>query len=167
MIKTNIELLNEISAKLGGKSDASVLVEGLNNIANALGDTDPDQMVTVPQALETVLEYVGGGGGGISNPILTINCINSINPTVFLLYKIEDGILKYVEDVVDPGETKAVETIAVYNEDWSGGEYLYYFGDAGEGTVSDLSNCTVSKDRTATITDPTKPASLTFTIVVG
>lgn len=64
-IKTNIELLNEISAKLGGKSDASVLVEGLNNIANALGDTDPDQMVTVPQALETVLEYVGGGGGGI------------------------------------------------------------------------------------------------------
>ena len=65
MIKTNIELLNEISAKLGGKSDASVLVEGLNNIANALGDTDPDQMVTVPQALETVLDHMDGGGGDV------------------------------------------------------------------------------------------------------
>ena len=63
-IKTNIELLNEISAKLGGKSDASVLVEGLNNIANALGDTDPDQVVTVSQALETVLDHMDGGGGG-------------------------------------------------------------------------------------------------------
>ena len=72
MIKTNIQLLNEISAKVGGKSDASVLVEALNNIANALGDTKADEMVTVPQALQTVLEYIDGGGGGFETVKVTV-----------------------------------------------------------------------------------------------
>ena len=62
MIKTKIQLLNDIAAKLGGNSNASVGVEALNNIANALGDTAPDQMVTESEALENILEYVDGGG---------------------------------------------------------------------------------------------------------
>ena len=115
----------------------------------------------VPAGLKSEFT-LGESGGGISNPILTINCINSINPTVFLVYIIEDGILKHVEDVVDPDETKAVETIAIYDGDW--GKYLYYFAESGEGTVSDLSNCTVDNGM-AIITDPTEPASFTFTIV--
>lgn len=91
-IKTNIELLNEISVKLGGKSDASVLVEGLNNIANALGDTDPDQMVTVSQALETILDHMdGGGGSSYADYLNTVFTTSSGIPNVDLDFEIKTG----------------------------------------------------------------------------
>jgi len=62
-MKTNLQVLNEISAKLGGREDALVITEALNNIANALGDTEPDRISTVSESLTDILEYVGGGGG--------------------------------------------------------------------------------------------------------
>ena len=61
-MKTKLQILNEISAKLGGETDAPVVVEALNNIANALGDDNPDNITTVSEALTDILEYAGGGG---------------------------------------------------------------------------------------------------------
>ena len=39
-------------------------VEILNEIANKLGDTSPDEMITESQALQNILDHMDGGGGG-------------------------------------------------------------------------------------------------------
>lgn len=83
-MKTNLQVLNEISNKLGGGSDAVVVTEALNNIANALGDNEPDRIKTISESLEDILEYVGGGGGGIDYVIAeqTVEITGGDLPTV-------------------------------------------------------------------------------------
>ena len=114
MIETNVTVLNEISAKLGGKADATLVVEALNNIANAMGDNEPDKLKTVSEALEDILEYAGGGGGSSITPLVEITVINNSSTDV-LLY---DGIYirdnKYYkeEPTVASGETKVITEVA-------------------------------------------------------
>lgn len=183
-IKTNIELLNEISAKLGGKSDASVLVEGLNNIANALGDTDPDQMVTVSQALETVLDHMDGGGGGSSlkgkikvkivnnstSPIMPY-AVNQELPLFALL--IDGGIYNSTFDfessIILPNSEAYVDYICIGNLngdviEWKVHTNKMVLGQASvqTKTITELVNCVADGLDQIEITDPTIEASCTI-----
>lgn len=51
-------------------------VEILNEIANKLGDTSPDEMITESQALQNILDHMDGGGGGASDMffVVEIHC---------------------------------------------------------------------------------------------
>jgi len=163
-MKTNVQILNEISAKLGGKADASVKVEALNNIANALGDNEPDRMVTISEALSDILEYVGGGGGGDITPVLKMEVSNLSNDAKeFGINAIQNHTVIYEDVSVPINSVQDVETLCV-GEKGDDDEFIYYFNIELASSVTDLVNCTYD-DETGDIyiTDPSQNASCSVT----
>lgn len=72
-------------------------VEILNEIANKLGDTSPDEMITESQALQNILDHMDGGGGG-DNPFFVIdihrNQDNSVECEYKTSYEVNEAINK-------------------------------------------------------------------------
>ena len=170
MIETNVTVLNEISAKLGGKADATLVVEALNNIANAMGDNEPDKLKTVSEALADILEYAGGGGSSAySNPILTVKVVNSSGSSTVVgslnnaPYINDDSLETFWTEQAD-GTTEEYAFLIVYDNIDDRG---YYFDLSmmvdDTSNVSDVVNLQ-ENDGLYTVIDPTQPASLTVTI---
>ena len=174
-METNVNILNEISVKLGGESGASSVVEALNNIANALGDTDPDVIRTVNDSLNDILEYAGGGGGSsYSNPILTIKYVNgtgsSINISgyqtagyIFNNTVLGGGLNEPVIEIAS-GENATFEVIVLLTNDPNEpfATTIPFSLDVNSIAASDEVNCTYDEGWVI-ITDPTSNASITVT----
>lgn len=179
-MKTNLEVLNEISEKLGGQGNATSVTESLNNIANALGDTNPDEIISVSDSLEDILQYAGQGGGGDIKPKLTITVTNNSNSLFFFgTIKLKDGniVIADAEEyaAVNPTETITFSTLVLGVSDGENNIYQYnnsYFqlyGSMGTGVIdyanaSEQVNCTCASDG-FTITDPSQDASITVEVV--
>lgn len=164
-MKTNLEVLNEISQKLGGVSNATSVTESLNNIANALGDTNPDQIISVSDSLEDILGVAGGGGGGsFVNPIVTVEvtCSLAKGGEISLAYELDDNELLYSTTFLDNNQTETFECLAVCYES---GYYVGVGSDWSIGT-SNRVNCTYSNGKIY-VTDHTKPASISVEISDG
>ena len=176
MIKTKVQILNEIAAKLGGDTNASLVIEALNNIANALGDTDPDELVTESQALNTILGYVEGGGGGSLSPVLHIRCINGSEYGTFVPWnRITDGHLLNGWKIVNADSTVEFDCIVfhIFADDYDEQDNPievdrgYYVVLSGFD-ISDTVNCTYDSDSgNLYITDPANDASVTLTAKTG
>lgn len=174
-MKTNLEVLNEISAKLEGQDNATSITEALNNIANALGDNNPDKIISVSNSLEDILSVAGQGGGGSSlTPVLSVKIVNNAENTCYVAGgKIVDGslITYYPLGSVEPSETKVFNSIvegyydSLSEETWFSYSTMNYI--SGElisvYSASDMVNCTGNSGEVV-ITDPTLSASVTFTI---
>lgn len=162
MIKTKIQLLNDIAAKLGGDSNASVGVEALNNIANALGDTAPDEMVTESEALENILEYVDGGGGGSITPILTMNVDAKEDGDFENVITMSDGKLVYNTIAFRAGHKHSISTYLI-GEIYLSDEYDFAYWLPENAAVKSMVNCTSGVDSGGMmylkVTDSTQNAS--------
>lgn len=135
---------------------------------------------TVDEMPGKIEDISGGGGGGINNPVLTINVVTtgvSGDQGALPLLQINDDVLQSVNQVVTGGTTAVYSTIVL--EDYQEGESEYFWNGSTAypnitGTVRTLSvsnevNCTVTLNQGegqfyAMITDPTQPASFTLTI---
>lgn len=63
-------------------------VEILNEIANKLGDTSPDEMITESQALQNILDHMdGGGGGGASDMFFVVEIHYNEDDSIECEYK--------------------------------------------------------------------------------
>ena len=153
-METNLEVLNKISQKLGGSADATSVTESLNNIANALGDTNPDVIKSVSDSLNDILEYAGGGGGSIeyvmeetelnlsSDPIqVSINESNIEANTFYILKFAEISVNPYISYVSTKYDSEFMYTL--YDGDVSieiaksGGDWiLTYYGDEQSAKIS-------------------------------
>lgn len=62
-------------------------VEILNEIANKLGDTSPDEMITESQALQNILDHMDGGGGGASDMFFIVEVHYNEDDSIECEYK--------------------------------------------------------------------------------
>ena len=170
-MKTNLEVLNEISEKLGGQGNATSVTESLNNIANALGDTNPDVIKSVSDSLEDILEYAGGGGGSVDiQPKLTITIDNSASysPINVVVWELDGNNIKQSPIEISARETETIETLILGLFDEDEMECFYElnkseFMDGGKiGSIDNLVNCEADGTSSVVITDPSQPASCTF-----
>lgn len=168
-METNLQVLNKISQKLGGSADATSVTESLNNIANALGDTNPDVIKSVSDSLNDILEYAGNGGGGSAPKVLTVTFVNEtlsnidlisghIFSTSYTILTDDFNILENSDLIINANSTKSIEMMIPGN--LSGALFQAYLDAA------DLVNCTFSK-YSLEITDLTKDASITLTYADG
>ena len=165
-METNVNILNEISVKLGGESGASSVVEALNNIANALGDTDPDVIRTVNDSLNDILEYAGQGGGGglnaksIAITVKSVGIEKTLNPPFYILDETY-GVKNIGQITVGDGESVLLgDALAVYYTDYD--EYDVDINAINMFTsYENAVNCEYGTTYIA-ITDPTQPASITL-----
>lgn len=122
--------------------------------------------------IEDAIEEASQGGGGLTNPILTITVINEKDTSygardetvengklTVRLVEIESSATEIFHRVVDccPGD----------DEDYYGVSYEEAFTEGrGQMEVSNASNCEF-EDQTGwfTITDPTQDASITLTFI--
>lgn len=129
-------------------------------------------MEDIPAGLKSEFTLGESGGGGVSNTILTMNVVNNSGED-FEAYRYSlDENNMVIHEALMVGETATVDTLVIpaVNE----GTYYYiisffdYFSAPAPPTSSDTVNCTVETDPfggvTVIITDPTLPASVTFTI---
>ena len=123
----------------------------------------------------------GGGGGGLNNPVLTINVDATSVPSevgTLPLYSNNNGVLQIVNGVVNGGSSYSYETLAmklVYDDEsyfgWNG---TYYANADITYTSRSLStsnavNCEIYLEKTSNffsviVEDPTQPASFTLTV---
>lgn len=173
-METNLEVLNKISQKLGGSADATSVTESLNNIANALGDTNTDVIKSVSDSLNDILEYAGGGGGGtILNKVCHITIVDpdGLEPSVeSFVTTIKDSYASTTNGLILSEGTIDL----MFNVDIEDDETESYidivFGNAIDIVASDEVNCTLVKFPLGTDeyiiaqTDISKDASLTLTL---
>ena len=174
-METNLDVLNKISQKLGGSADATSVTESLNNIANALGDTNPDVIKSVSDSLNDILEYAGGGGGSsYTNPIISIKYVNNTGTSIEVAGFSTSGYI-YNNTLYGGGGSEPVisiangqyatfECVALLTND---PEYPYntqipLSADANSYTASDEVNCTYDEEWVL-VNDPTSTASITIT----
>lgn len=130
--------------------------------------------------LEPVKEQIGGGGGGVSNPILTINVVaTGVSGEIgtLPLFIINDGVLQEIFQMVNGGSNYTYESIVLESVEsgdnywgWDGADaYPKITSTAATLSTSDPVNCTVQLDQPnemlwVEVTDPTQNASFTLTI---
>lgn len=152
-MKTNLQVLNEISAKLEGEDNATSITEALNNIANALGDNNPDEIVSVSNSLEDILS-VAGQGGLVPNPVFTVNITNSTGSevpfdNVVALDKYQNGGFTFL---IPPSTALPPINLTTkfMSEEIGSGNYSFFmeFGEDSNLTIniSNEVNCTIDTD---------------------
>ena len=132
------------------------ILRGKYNIGNnELDITD------VPANLNSVITLgQGGGGGSLSNPKLTITAVNeSASPSYFRFYWIEDGV--YNDGYIDIASQETIIKEGIFPFRNFLNNYIYM--PESSGMYSNMVNCTMD-DGNLIITDPTLPASATFTL---
>ena len=180
-METNLQVLNKISQKLGGSSNATSVTESLNNIANALGDTNPDVIKSVSDSLNDILEYAGNGeGGGNICPIIEVNITNSEESFANIYIQkleIRNGIIGWYRDedddsTIEPGQTKKITSLflpTIYAEgdnEQTGDIRNYIYGTMIDFSISSSSNpvnCTLYYE-SFTIDDLSTKASFDATV---
>lgn len=122
-----------------------------------------------------------GGGGGIDNPVLTVNVVaTGVSGEIgaLPLMSVDNGVLQIINTAILGGNSYTCETLvkkSVYDDD-----EIYYDWDANTGfpkmtdtastlTASNEVNCSVQIDKDNSIfivelTDPAQPASFTLTV---
>lgn len=187
-METNLEVLNKISAKLGGSADATSVTESLNNIANALGDTNPDVIKSVSDSLNDILEYAGqGGGGGLTlNGKMSIKFVNNSSTAILPKTTGNENIVlldgeslrsgdDLFDNIISPNESKSKTYYLIVHND--GENDIWDFGannivdhnpsDTISISLSDAVNCSVDGLNVVTLIDPSTESSITLTITDG
>lgn len=170
-MKTNLEILNEISVKLEGQGNATSITEALNNIANALGDDNPDKIISVSNSLEDILSVAGEGGGGGSfyNKKISVTVVNNLSNTMLTWecgYFISENKYVTTTTIEIPANSQKVQDLMIPMSDDT-----YYFNlpmvnHGNTVSASNLVNCTFNYDgqnQDLVVTDPTMDASVTLT----
>lgn len=181
-METNLEVLNKISQKLGGSADATSVTESLNNIANALGDTNPDVIKSVSDSLNDILEYAGGGGLDLNGKMIISFVNNSSGP---VLVTGSEDIALYYEGFLrrDADKSEAgINNFTISSNDSK--EFTYYAliksqgvdeafftpsdlilaGSGIELSISDTVNCFYEDDEISMDDDLYSVSSCTITI---
>lgn len=156
-METNLEVLNKISAKLGGSADATSVTESLNNIANALGDTNPDVIKSVSDSLNDILEYAGGGGGG-SIPTIELTISNQKEDQMDS-FSFNGSTYDY--GTIPLGQSKTIRDLYLVVEGY--GTFPAIYNTITWFSASNLVNC-ILDGGVIHITDPTKNASATVVL---
>ena len=153
-------------------------INRMNGIVTMIEYTGEDDIKAYE--LEPTYQEIGGGGGELNNPLLTI----SVDATgvsgdigALPLLQINDNVLQTIGQMVTGGTTAVYSTVVLdYYQDgeseyfWDGTTAYPSMKDATYTlTVSNEVNCTVTLNIGlgqfyAIITDPTQPASFTLTI---
>lgn len=125
----------------------------------------------IDEVNNTVID-IGGGGGGVSNPVIEVTFINntggSTGPLLFVFDE-DDNEMKWIQFNFANGATEVVDTVVIPSSfDGPEGPFSYfeqiYLYDITI-TASDAVNCTFdSGERSITVTDPTQNASITLTL---
>ena len=154
------------------------VINRMNGIVTMIEYTGEDDIKAYE--LEPTYQEIGGGGGGIDNPVLSINVVAtgvSGDIGALPLLQINDNVLQSVSQMVSGGTTTVYSTVVLaYDQEgesvyvWDGTTaYPSMTGATATLTVSNEVNCTVNLNIDAgqfyaMITDPTQPASFTLTI---
>lgn len=153
---------------------------GIDNVDIKIKDRLNDIEYHITGENLTEGENVIGGGGGVDNPVLTVNVVTtgvSGDIGAIPLLQINDNDLRTIAQMLVGGTTADYSTIVLnYYEN---GDSEYYWdgttaypsitGATATLTVSNEVNCTVTLNIDlgqfyAIITDPTQPASFTLTV---
>lgn len=149
---------------------AKTLISRLDaeNIVRAA--VDPETHEATGDVYDSVndISYPFGGGGGLTlkNPIVTITFNGSGATRAVYFDYLEDGEIKNTLNL-PIGET-VVDAIAIYNPGLDVPCYMLApsIESAQNIVTSDLVNCTTEYGEIY-VTDPTQPASITYTYEVG
>ena len=123
----------------------------------------------VPQSLESSITLGEGGGGGITNPELTINVVNNSGGGIGVIkYDVNDSKLYRTYTNFQSNESGEAKTLVPVSIDENEDEvYMILYNDLTWATFSHSNavNCTFDDDdEVMMVTDPTQPASFTMTV---
>lgn len=153
----------------------------LTAIGTAIREKLNEQTTYTVDEMPGKIEDISGGGGGLNNPVLTINVdATGVSGEVgtLPLYSSNNGVLQITNGVVNGGSSSSYETLTielVYDGEssfgWNG---TYYADSAITSTVLTLStsnavNCEIYLDQpnnffSVMVEDSTQPASFTLTV---
>lgn len=152
-------------------------INRMNGIVTMIEYTGEDDIKAYE--LEPTYQEIGGGGG-IDNPVLTVNVVaTGVSGEIgaLPLMIVDNGVLQINNTVILGGNSYIYETLvkkSVYDDeiyyDWDGNTGFPKITDTPKTlTVSDQVNCTVQIDKDNStffveLTDPAQPASFTLTI---
>lgn len=126
----------------------------------------------VPANLNSVITLGQGGGGGLDNPLITLNVINngsySFEAKKMGFLCVANNSIAFDEDTVIEGNSTGILNLFGY---LYGDDYLYDIGEYLNvsdfmSSFGDEVNCTIN-DYDIIVTDPSKPASCTLTLADG
>ena len=168
-MKQIVDKLNKIAKKIDENVDipnTDLITDSLDAITTALGGTPNDSNLIVDKLEDIAGVAHGGGGGGVTNPVIEITLINNTGSTITpYLYINHENEVVSVRYAIENGETKVVDSIVIPESDTGPeGPYFYKASVYAEGTItaSNEVNCTYN-DYTITITDETQSSSITLT----